>query len=253
MLPIKSKSPAVQYVLTGLLITLGLMLFKAGVAWAAEIFLHPIPILGGWLKSLEIVELTNIVVFALLGFGLGAATVYLPPRLVLWQKAVALIVAIPLVFLTSYWVRQTLWLQEVAAVSDLSRPEAVQLANQALAGASGSKGFWGYFRYTTQMPILPTAHSDLQRLADDQKWFRSELTRFSGLEPGIFSLVFNGAGWGIRFFLLAISTLTSAIYFLKGLIWADSVRLRRLAVGQPQIIQPGPATRAPSQSHQPEP
>lgn len=231
MLPIKTKSPAVQYLLTVLLITLGLMLFKAGVAWAAEIFLYPIPIVGGWLKSLEIVELVNIVVFALLGFGLGAATVYLPPRLLLWQKSLALGVAIPLVFLISYWVRQTLWIQEIATTAEISRPQAVQLANQALKGASGSRGFWGYFRYTTQMPILPTAPTDLQRLADDQKWFRSELTRFSGLEPGIFSLVFNGAGWGIRLFLIALSTITSAIYFPKGLIWADTVRLRRLAVG----------------------
>lgn len=232
MLPIKSKSPAVQYLLTVLLITLALMLFKAIVAWAAEAFLHPIPIVGGWLKSLEVIELINIVVFALLGFGLGAATVYLPPRLLRWQKSLALVIAIPLVFLISYWVRQTVWLEEVAAASEMSRSEAIDLANRALEGASGSKGFWGYFRYTTQMPILPTAPTDLQRLADDQKWFRSELTRFSGLEPGIFSLVFNGAGWGIRLFLLAISALTSAIYFPKGLIWADSVRLRRLAVGK---------------------
>jgi hypothetical protein len=229
MLAIKSKSPAIQYLLTVLLVILGLMVFKALVAWAAEVFLHPIPILGGWLKSLEIVELINVVVFAMLGFGLGAATMYFPPRLPLWQKSLVLAIAIPLVFLTSYWVRQTVWLNQIAASSELNFSQATQIANQALRSASGSGGFWGYFSYSTQMPILPTSLDGLQRLTDDQKWFRSELTRFSGVQPGIFSLVFNGAGWGIRVFLFLVSTLTAVIYFLKGVAWADAARLRRLA------------------------
>ncbi|MBD0337441.1 MAG: hypothetical protein ICV62_18295 [Cyanobacteria bacterium Co-bin13] len=231
MLPIKSKSPVVQYLLTALLVILGLMVLKALVAWAAEVFLHPIPIMGGWLKSLEIVELINVIVFAVLGFSLGAATVYFPPRLSLWKKSLVLAIAIPLVFFTSYWVRQTLWLNQISASSELNFGQANQIANQALKSASGSDGFWGYFRYTTQMPILPTTLDGLQRLTDDQKWFRSELTRFSGLEPGIFSLIFNGAGWGIRLFLMLVSVLTAVIYFLKGLAWADTVRLRRLAAG----------------------
>ncbi|MBD2259798.1 hypothetical protein [Pseudanabaena sp. FACHB-2040] len=231
MLPIKSKSPVVQYLLTALLVILGLMVLKALVAWTAEVFLHPIPILGGWLKSLEIVEFINVVVFAVLGFSLGAATMYFPPRLPLWKKSLVLAIAIPLVFFSSYWVRQTLWLNQISASSELNFGQANQIANRALKSASGSDGFWGYFRYTTQMPILPTTLEGLQRLTDDQKWFRSELTRFSGVQPGIFSLIFNGAGWGIRLFLMLVSVLTAVIYFIKGLAWADAMRLRRLAAG----------------------
>lgn len=233
MLLFKSQNSTVRYLLVVSLVIGGLMVLKALLAWAAEAFLHPVPIIGGWLKSLEIIELLNVVVFALLGFGLGAATFYLPPRLPRWQKTLALAIAIPMVFLTSYWVRHRLWLHQISADSELNFQQAAQVANQALESASGSSGFWGYFRYTTQIPILPTAPEGLQQLTSDQKWFRSELTRFSGLEPGIFTLIFNSAGWGIRLFLLLLSSFSAVVYFLKGLVWADAARLRRLAGGEP--------------------
>lgn len=229
---LKNQPPILQYLLTVVLIILGTILVKALIVWTAEVFLHPIPVVGGWLKSLEIVELSNVVVFAVLGFSLAMATVHLPPRLALWQKSLALAIAIPLVFLSSYWVRQTLWLYQVAASSSVSYQQATSVANQALKTVSGSDGFWGFFSSTTQMPLLPTTVADIQRLSDDQKWFRSELTRFSGLQPGLFSLVFSGAGWGLRLFQLALATLTGIIYFTKGLTWADAERLRRLASGK---------------------
>lgn len=229
----KHKPRILRYLLTSLGITLGLMAAKALIAWGADFLLHPIPILGGWIQSLELIELTNIVIFALLGFGLGGATCHLSGRTPLWQKSLVLFIALPLVFLTSYWVRQTLWLQQIASSSELNYAQAIEIANQALASESGDTGFWGYFCYTTQMPILPTSLSDIQRLADDQKWFRSELTRFSGIEPGIFTLIFTGAGWGIRGFHIIVAGLTGIIYFVKGLAWADATRLRRQAIAKP--------------------
>ncbi|HSM82369.1 MAG TPA: hypothetical protein VLS96_11815, partial [Nodosilinea sp.] len=75
----------------------------------------------------------------------------------------------------------------------------------------------------------PATVSELERMAEDQKWFRSELTRFSGIEPGVFSMIFDGAGWGIRLFYMALAFLTGMIYFFKGLAWADAARLRRVA------------------------
>jgi hypothetical protein len=203
---------------------IGLKLF---VAWVAEVYLHPIPILGGWLKSLEIVELVNVVVFALLGLGLGGTTVYLSAKTPLVVKSLVLIVAIPLVFLSSYWLRQTFWLNQLAAQANQPVEQIQNLANQAILRESGSPGFWGYFKVTTKMPILPATVAELERMAEDQQWFRSELTRFSGIEPGVFSMIFDGAGWGIRFFHMALAILTGIIYFFKGLTWADMARLRQ--------------------------
>ncbi|PSN17448.1 hypothetical protein C7271_17650 [filamentous cyanobacterium CCP5] len=216
-----------QYLLLASLILLVAIATKALLAWAAEVYLYSVPVLGGWLKSLELIELSNIVVFALLGIGLGAATVYLRPG-PMWRGAITLIIAMPLVFFTSYWVRYDLWLQRITTASNLPPTEAAAIANEALASASDSKGFWGYFRATTQMPVLPTTHLELQTMTADQQWFRSELTRYSGLEPGIFSILFTAAGWGIRAFHIVLALLTGVIYFIKGTVWADGARLRRL-------------------------
>jgi hypothetical protein len=213
-------------------VTAALLGIKLLIAWAAEIYLHPIPILGGWLKSLEIVELVNIIIFALLGLGLGGATLYLPAKTPMVFKALVLVVAIPLIFFSSYWLRQIFWLNQLAIEANQPIEQVAALANQAMLRESGSEGFWGYFKVTTKMPILPANVAELERMAEDQQWFRSELTRFSGIEPGVFSMIFDGAGWGIRIFHMALATLTGIIYFLKGVTWADAARLRRWTKGK---------------------
>lgn len=220
-----------QYLLTVVAITAAVLAARFLITWAAEAFLHPIPILGGWLKSLEIVELSVIVLFAFLGFGLGATSRHLAAKTPVAIKSVALVIALPLVFFSSYWLRHHLWLSQLTTESDLSRQEITALANQALSSEGGSQGFWGYYTTTTRMPILPATVSELQRMVEDQKWFRSELTRFSGIEPGVFSMIFDGAGWGIRLFYMVLAFLTGLIYFFKGLVWADAARLRRVAQG----------------------
>ncbi|NJL46473.1 MAG: alpha/beta hydrolase [Leptolyngbyaceae cyanobacterium SM2_5_2] len=228
MLTPRSKSAVVNYLLVVMMVVGLTLLLRLLITWAAEEFLHPIPIVGGWLKSLEIVELTGIVLFALLGFSLGGATRYLSAKTPLAVKAIALVIALPLVFFSSYWLRHQLWLNQLATESGLPREEVVNLADQALGRESGRSGFWGYYRITIQMPILPATMAELQRMTEDQKWFRSELTRFSGIEPGVFSMIFDGAGWGIRIFYMGLAALTTVIYFLKGVGWADAERLRTL-------------------------
>lgn len=231
-MPIPRPSANVsRYLLTVVAITAAVLAARLLITWAAEAFLHPIPIFGGWLKSLEIVELSVIVLFAFLGFGLGAASHHLAAKTSLAVKSIALVVVLPLVFFSSYWLRQHLWLNHLTAVSGLPRPEITALANEALSSEGGSHGFWGYYTTTTRMPILPATVPELKRMVEDQKWFRSELTRFSGIEPGVFSMIFDGAGWGIRLFYMVLALLTAVIYFSKGLVWADAVRLRKVARG----------------------
>jgi hypothetical protein len=193
------------------------------------VFLYPIPILGGWLKSLEIVELSVILLFAFLGFGVGGAARHLSAKTPVAVKAIALAITLPLVFFSSYWLRYHLWLDGLTAESELTREQVTALANQALVQQGSSEGFWGYYTTTTRMPILPATVAELERMAEDQKWFRSELTRFSGIEPGVFSMIFDGAGWGIRIFYMLLALLTGLIYFFKGLAWADVARLRKVA------------------------
>ncbi|MEB3314541.1 MAG: hypothetical protein VKL98_10380 [Cyanobacteriota bacterium] len=222
-----------HYWLTVVGILAGLTGLKLLLTWLAEVFLHPLPILGGWLKSLEVIEFINIPLFALLGLGLGAACQWLPVKTPLPTKALALVVSLPLLFFSSYTLRYHLWLHRLTAEADLPRQEVRSMADLALRRESRRRGFWGYYITTTKMPILPQSIAELQRMSEDQRWFRSELTHFSGVEPGVFSLIFEGAGWGIRLFYMGLAFLTGIIYFFKGLAWTHAQRLRRLVQPKP--------------------
>jgi len=213
-----------RYVGATVLLVVGTVALRGAIAWGAEYFVYTLPIIGGLLKSLELVEVTNVIVFALLGVGLGAFTRWLPKRAHVLVKAIILIVAVPLVFFAGYGVRHHIWVQQVAVTSDLLPAQAQQVTDSLLEQATGQAGLLGFFRYTVQVPILPTDLSALQTVDEDDKWFRSELTRYSGLEPGIFTLLFRLTGWGIRLFYTLLAVVTAIIYFTKGLVWADNQR-----------------------------
>ncbi len=232
-LPFPSILPRYPLVVAGIVaILLGLRLLLTGLA---ELYGYSLPIVGGWLRSLEIMEVMNIPVFVLLGLAIAAASWYLPTKTSLGLKFIALALAFPLVFFSSYAFRYHLWLAHLINQPEAgaTRQEVIALANLALEQETGQKGFFGYYCATAKIPILPDTVAELRRMTEDQKWFRSELTRFSGVEPGVFSLVFNGAGWAIRIFYLLLALLTSVIYFFKGLTWVDLRRLRRLAQPRP--------------------
>ncbi|WP_137455100.1 hypothetical protein [Halomicronema hongdechloris] len=225
MPPVRSRP--LLYLVCSLALIITLVLAKGGIAWVSESYIYSLPMIGGLFKSLEVLELSNIIIFALLGLGLGAATVYLSHRTPIALRGLLLVLAIPIVFSASYWVRQTLWIQAVSETANIPHQQAVQLTNQVLRQETGTAGFIGFFRYTTRVPLLPTSPSELQQLAEDERWLRSELTRFSGVEPGIFSMAFESAGWGIRGFYMLLALLTAVIYFVKGQTWAEAARLRR--------------------------
>ena len=199
-------------------------MLKGTIAWAAERFVYTLPVMGGLLKSLELMEVSNVVVFAILGIGLGAFTLWLPRQWHLFLKAIPLIISVPIVFLSGYIVRYHIWVQQVAVTSELLPNQAVQVTDNLLGQATGHRGLRGFFEYTVQVPILPTDLSALQAVNEDDKWFRSELTRYSGVEPGVFSRVFRLTGWGIRVFYTLLAFVTAIIYFTKGLVWASQSR-----------------------------
>lgn len=206
------------------LLTIAMMGLKAIAAWAADRFLYQLPILGGLLQSLELMEVSNVIVCALLGLGLGAATRWLPARWGLAPRAIALVVALPLVFLSSYAVRHHLWVQQVAAQAEVPLSQAERITDNLLQQQSGQTGMLGFFRYTATTPIPPTELVAPERADQEDKWFRSELTRYSGVEPGVFSRLFHWTGWGIRWFYMLLAGVTGIIYFAKGLVWADNQR-----------------------------
>lgn len=223
-----SKSAKVlRYIFATVLLMLGMVAAKGAITWAAEMFLYNLPIFGGLLKSLELMEVTNVIVFAILGVGLGAFTIWLPRRQSFWVKLLPLVIAVPLVFMSGYAMRHQLWIQQVAVQSELLPAQAEQVTNTLLKQATGNAGILGFFRFTVQVPILPTDLRALQSIDEEDKWFRSELTRFSGLEPGLFTLVFKVTGWSIRIFYVLLAGVTACLYFARGLVWAERHRQPR--------------------------
>ncbi|MDB9528470.1 hypothetical protein PN498_20935 [Oscillatoria sp. CS-180] len=218
------SSKLLRYFCATFLLIAGIVALKCGLAWASERYVYTLPILGGLLKSLELIEVTNVVIFAILGVGLGAFTLWLPRQWGLLPKVLPLVIAVPLVFMSGYAVRYHVWVQQVAVQSELLPTQAQRVTNALLEQATGNQGVVGFFRYTIQVPILPTDLRALQSIDEDDKWFRSELTRFSGLEPGLFSMVFKLTGWGIRLFYTLLATVTAVIYFAKGIVWANQNR-----------------------------
>lgn len=143
-----------QYCLLASLIVLTAMALKALLTWAAEAYLYSVPILGGWLKSLEIIELSNIVVFALLGIGLGAITLYLRPG-PFWRGAIALIIAMPLVFFSSYWVRYDLWLEAIVNFSGLPQPKRLPSPMKPSPRPAAVRGFGDTFGRPPKFQCYP--------------------------------------------------------------------------------------------------
>lgn len=213
-----------RYLFAAVLLIAIMTVLKGAIAWLSEQVIYSLPIAGGLLKSLELVEVSNVIVFAILGVGLGAFSQWLPKKQRWYTKAISLAIAVPLVLTSGYAVRHHLWVQQVAIQSELLPAQAEQVTDSLLKKATGHGGLVGFFQYTVQVPILPTDLSALQSITEDDKWFRSELTRFSGLEPGIFTRLFRWAGWGIRLFYIGLAVITAIIYFAKGLAWAAAHR-----------------------------
>ena len=218
------SSKLLRYFCATVLLVVGMMALKAAIAWASEAVVYGLPLMGGLLKSLELMEVTNVIVFAILGVSLGAFTLWLPRQWSLWPKLLPLLVSVPLVFMSGYAMRYHLWMQEVAVESELLPTQAELVTDTLLRQATGNGGLIGFFRYTVQVPILPTNLRALQNIDQDDKWFRSELTRFSGLEPGLFTRIFMLTGWGIRLFYTLLAVITAGLYFTKGLVWANRNR-----------------------------
>ena len=249
-----SRRGLLLYSLAVVIVTLSLVGLKGLAAWAMDTYVYSLPFLGGLLESLELVEVSNVVVLALLGVGLGAATRWLVKPMRGWQRVVLLGVAVPMVFLSSYWVRQYLWIQEVAIASEIQPTRAEQVTDRLLQEATGHEGLLGFFVYTVRTPLLPTELSSLKSLDEDDQWFRSELTRHSGVEPGLFSLIFQVAGWGIRLFYIGLALITATIYFSRGSMWAEARRRSAPEMPSPPRGHPQAKTksqRSPSQSPRP--
>jgi hypothetical protein len=226
---IDSKQPRIPlFFAIGIGLALLLAGLKATVAGLAEAYLYPVPWVGGFLKSVELAELSNLVAFALLGLGIGSATFLLPRR---WnhKAKLALLVAVsPFVFCASYLVQQNLWVHRVAKRAEIPYAQAREITNSFLKREVGMGGFFGYYPFSTQATDLPTRRADLESatVVNPAEILAKELAGYQDPRADAAAYVFARVGWMVRLMYMTIAALTALIYYFKGHEWAESQRRR---------------------------
>jgi hypothetical protein len=225
-------------------------LIKSAIAWIADIYVYSLPWVGGFLRSVELAELSNLLAFALLGGGIGSATYFLPRRWNHKAKLALLIFLSPFVFSASYLTQQNLWIRKVAARASVSYQEARDITNSFLERETDNKGFFGYFPFSTRLADLPVQpdilSSDLAVTPNDL--LTEELSGYDDPRADAMAFVFKRVGWMIRFMYIFIAALTGLIYYFKGCDWAEETYQRTAGDHPPGNHPPGdrkPPTRKP--------
>lgn len=209
---------------------------KALAAGLAESYLYTLPWVGGFLRSIETAEISNLIVFALLASGIGAATYLLPVRWNQYAKVALLVVVSPFVFSASYLMQQHLWIQRVAARANVPYAEAKAVTNAFLTRESGRGGFFGFYPYSTEVAELPTLRKSLETKASNNptQLLTKELASYEDPRADAVAYVFEKVGWLVRFMYMTIAALTALIYYFKGREWAENKRQSESA----QVVDP---------------
>ncbi|MEM9150654.1 MAG: hypothetical protein AAGB19_09400 [Cyanobacteria bacterium P01_F01_bin.3] len=242
-MPLKSKkSRVVLFFVFGVGLALLMAGVKAVIAWAAHTYLYAVPWLGGFLRSIELLEISNLLVFAVLGAGVGAATVWLPRRWTHSAKLAFLLILSPFVFSASYMMQQNLWIKEVAKRGSISYLEAREVTNTYLKRETGTHGFWGFYPFSTQLAELPTQLETLrsEQAVNPNDLLTQELSSYNDSRAELAAYVFEHVGWLIRFMYMTIAALTGLIYYFKGHTWAEN---RALSVSPAQKTAPARTAR----------
>ena len=182
----------------------------------ADRLLYSIIIFGDLLRGIEIVELFNIVVFAVVGMGFGLATGFLPSNIGRKLSAVFLIVLVPIIFMTTQVVRYDIWLHEVADNEHISIERSAKIANNFLQNRVGEDGIIGFYIYTGQFPILPTKKTQMKEVFFLEKNANSKFVQVTGIPPGIISFTMSLCFWTIRGFYFLIAVVTTIGHFREG-------------------------------------
>ena len=229
---------------------------KALAFWLTNAYLYDMPWIGGFLKSIEIAEISNLLVFAILGVGIGAATVLVPDRWTHWLKMAVLVALGPFVFCASYLMQQHLWIQRVAERADVSYADAKTITNNFLKAEAGKGGFWGFYPLTTQIAELPTLRANLEagKTTNPSDLLTKELASYGDPRADAAAYIFERVGWVVRFMYMTIAGLTALIYYFKGHDWAETRRYGSVEMPvPPKSPAANPPTAKPSPPNSPNP
>jgi hypothetical protein len=201
----------------------GAILFGVAVAikivalMLAHRYLYPIFIFGDLLRGLELIDLLNLLVFAVVGMGFGLATALLPSQLGRKISAGFLVVLVPIILAIPQSVKYDLWIQDIVSDDQISKPEAIDLANSFLESRVNHSGVFGFYLYTGQFPMIPTKASQMEDLAKLEKQVNSRFVKVSGIPPTVVTWLMGICFWGIRIFYFCVAVVTTVAHFKDGL------------------------------------
>lgn len=194
-------------------------LTKIAATFFCEQLIYKILFVGDLLAILDIGDFINVIIFAILGMGFGLASGLLPKYAQVKTSAVLLIIAVPLIFSTSAFVRYTFWLEDFAAKENISYNQAESVTNSFFTQKFKIDGFVGYYLYSGQFPILPTNHDEITKADQLEQKVKSEffsVTRLAKIQPEIVSALLASGVWSIRFFYFCLSVFTTIAHFNFG-------------------------------------
>ncbi len=183
----------------------------------AHQFIYPIFMFGDLLRGLEIIDLLNILVFAIVGMGFGLATGLLPTPDARKISTFFLILLVPIILAVPQIVKYNLWVQDIAIDDEISLPQAKTVADSFLKRRINNDGVFGFYLYTGQFPMIPTRQVQMQELERLEKQVNSKFVRVSGIPPTVVTLLMGICFWGIRVFYLAVAVITAMAHYRDGL------------------------------------
>jgi hypothetical protein len=182
----------------------------------AEAAVYQVPFVGEFLRSIDVIDLLNLLVFAILGLGMGLACSLFGrpwgPRL----GALLLIPLVPLIFLLTPTVRYGLWVRNVATTQGLSTEAAALTTGAFLRDRIGQDGVWGLYRYSARYPMLPVTAEAMQEAPNIEQQVNATLSSLSQLDAERVARILAFCSWGIRAFYFAISIGATVSHFHRG-------------------------------------
>lgn len=213
--PITSGRIIACVILVGVTLSITIAL-KLLLVLMAEAAVYQIPFVGEFLRSIDVIDLLNLLVFAILGLGMGLACSLFGrpwgPRL----GALLLIPLVPLIFLLTPAMRYGLWVRNVATTQGISAEAAALTTGTFLRDRVGQDGVWGLYRYSARYPILPITAAAMQEAPSIEKQVNATLSDLSQLDAERVARILALCSWGIRAFYFAISIGATVSHFHRG-------------------------------------
>lgn len=232
----KSKNQQIIYlILTRTILYLGVISITIGLVrwlkilsiWFADKYLYTLPLLGDIFRSVEVIELANIVLFAILGMLFGLASILLPRKLRLKVSAILLIPIVVIIFNITSAIRYRQWVEEVRVQEKLSEAEATGLTNAFLTSQVGKKGFWGFYFYTAEYPMLPKNKVEMREMKRIDDKLKLGLIKIVGEKSSwLVKLMFALAGGLIKLFYLTISIMATISHFKYGMSASEMLHVQ---------------------------